>query len=388
MSLSSFTRAACVVSLLLNLFLLIRQHGDGVVPSWSSKSAEEAEEVASIYCSGHGAAYLDGALSQGGKPVCECNLCYGGPDCSQILPSCPANADGGDPLFLQPYWIKHASSSAITVSGWHRMSYAFPDQTFVSAELVKHIQKLHEAVGNAVIDRKFILFGVGSTQLLHAAYYALSDDDRLLKPVNIVARVPYYSMYKDQASMFKSSNFQWQGDASLWKNISNNSTNSFLEIVTSPNNPDSKLRQPVLQGSSVKTMYDHAYYWPHYSAIPTPANGDLMIFTLSKITGHAGSRFGWAVIKDADVYRRMTTYLQFNSMGVSHETQVRALELLKVVLEDEGRALFEFGYKVIADRWAKLNKIISASTYFSLQKLSPQYCTYLQDVHQPSPGKY
>ncbi|XP_043719975.1 tryptophan aminotransferase-related protein 4-like [Telopea speciosissima] len=388
---SSFSNALYVVSLLFNLFFffnffLVRHHG---MLTWTRKSAEEAEEVASIYCSGHGKAYLDGGLvSQGGKHVCECSLCYGGPDCSEILPSCPANADGGDPLYLEPYWMQHEASSAVTISGWHRMSYSFPESAFLSAELTKQILKLHTSVGNAITEGKFIVFGVGSTQLLHASLYALSDDDRLLKPVNVVARAPYYPMYQAHASMFKSRNFEWQGDASLWKNnISNlNSTKSFIEIVTSPNNPDSNLREPVLQGSNVKIMYDHAYYWPHYSAIPAPVNEELMIFTLSKIMGHAGSRFGWALIKDAMVYERMTTYLKLNTLGVSHETQVRALELLKVVLEDEGKALFEFGHKAIADRWEKLNKIISQSKRFSLQKFSPQYCTYLQDVHRPSPA--
>ncbi|KAI5654596.1 hypothetical protein M9H77_31783 [Catharanthus roseus] len=32
--------------------------------------------------------YLDGLLLQGnGKPVCECNACYTGPDCSHFLPA-------------------------------------------------------------------------------------------------------------------------------------------------------------------------------------------------------------------------------------------------------------------------------------------------------------
>ena len=86
-------------------------------------------------------------------------------------------------------------------------------------------------------------------------------------------------------------NFQFQGDASLWKNKSD-STLNFIEFVTSPNNPDGKLKKAVLQGPHVKTIHDHAYYWPHFTAIPAPADEDLMIFTLSKLTGHAGTRLG------------------------------------------------------------------------------------------------
>jgi len=76
----------------------------------------------------------------------------------------------------------------------------------------------------------------------------------------------------------------------LWKNNTNSSFR-FIEFVTSPNNPDGKLNKGVLKGSDVKTIYDRAYYWPHFTAISSPADDDLMVFTISKLTGHAGSRF-------------------------------------------------------------------------------------------------
>ena len=60
-------------------------------PTWSSRAAEEAEAVAAIPCSGHGRAYLDGLILKGHEPVCECNPCYGGSDCSKLLSDCAAN---------------------------------------------------------------------------------------------------------------------------------------------------------------------------------------------------------------------------------------------------------------------------------------------------------
>lgn len=95
-----------------------------------------------------------------------------------------------------------------------------------------------------------------------------------------------------QTEFFKSLDFEFEGDASLWKNNSELNM-AFIEFITSPNNPDGQLKKAVLQGSSVKTIHDHAYYWPHFTAIPAPADEDLMIFTISKLTGHAGSRFGY-----------------------------------------------------------------------------------------------
>ena len=97
-------------------------------------------------------------------------------------------------------------------------------------------------------------------------------------------------LYREQTQFFNSRDFSYEGDTSLWKNNTNSSFR-FIEFVTSPNNPDGKLNKGVLKGSDVKTIYDRAYYWPHFTAISSPADDDLMVFTISKLTGHAGSRF-------------------------------------------------------------------------------------------------
>jgi hypothetical protein len=102
----------------------------------------------------------------------------------------------GDPLFLEPFWMQNAASSAVLVAGWHRMSYTFADHTVVSQELVNHIRKLHAIVKNAVTDGRHILFGGGSTQLLNAAVYALSPENSSF-PARVVASTPYYSVSTD-----------------------------------------------------------------------------------------------------------------------------------------------------------------------------------------------
>ncbi|CAK7346733.1 unnamed protein product [Dovyalis caffra] len=353
--------------------------------SWSQIAATEAETVAAISCSGHGRAFLDGLVLDGTEgPVCECNTCYGGPDCSHFFPDCFADADGGDPLFLEPFWMQHAASSALLVAGWHRMSYSYSDQSSMSEELERHIRKLHAIVGNAATDGRYIVFGAGSTQLLNAAVRALSPENSS-SPARVVASIPFYPVYELQTDIFRSVDFNFQGDTSLWKNNSDTGT-EIIEFVTTPNNPDGQLNKGVLHGPNVKAIHDHAYYWPHFTAIPAPAHGDLMIFTLSKFTGHAGSRFGWAIIKDEVIYQRMLTFLQLNTMGVSRDTQLRTLKLLKVVLAGGGRDLFEFGHETMRKRWEKLNKVISMSKRFSLQKIAPKYCIYFQKIRGVSPA--
>lgn len=95
-----------------------------------------------------------------------------------------------------------------------------------------------------------------------------------------------------------SKDYKFSGDTSLWKSsaIDSSSSQNFIEFVTSPNNPDGQLKKAILRGPFVKTIHDLAYYWPHFTAIPAPADEDLTIFTLSKHTGHAGSRFGYLII--------------------------------------------------------------------------------------------
>ncbi|KAL2497036.1 Tryptophan aminotransferase-related protein 4 [Abeliophyllum distichum] len=265
-----------VGSIALNIFFLTNNlyvgHVNKQQLSWSQRAAAEAEAVASVSCSGHGITYLDG-LFLDEKPVCECNSCYGGPTCSHFLPDCVADADSGDPLFLEPFWMQHAESSAVLVAGWHRMSYVFADQSYMSQVLQNHILKVHSIARNAITKGKYLVFGGGSTQLLSAAVFALSLNSSSL--ARVVAASPYYPVYKTQTDFFETAHFEFQGDA--WPFKKGSST-----------------------GSSVNAIYDHAYYWPHFTAIPAPADEDVMIFTISKLTGHAGSRFGWALVKDED----------------------------------------------------------------------------------------
>ncbi|XP_060170835.1 tryptophan aminotransferase-related protein 4-like [Lycium barbarum] len=350
--------------------------------SWSQRAAEEAETVASISCSGHGRAYIDGFVVDG-KPICECYSCYGGTDCSLFPPNCPADVESVDPLFLEPFWMQKAASSAVVISGWHRMSYFWPNQSFISNELEKTIRKIHAIAKNAITDGKYIIFGVGSTQLLNAAIYALSMDN--YPAAKVVAKIPYYSLYNSQTELFQTQHYEFEGDSSTLRNKSDFAGN-VIEFVTSPKNPDGNLRSPILKGPNVKAIYDRAYYWPHYTAIPAPADEDLMIFSMSKLAGHAGTRFGWAIVKDVNVYTRMMVYIGLADMGIPKDAQLRALTLLKVVAEGDGKQLFHFAHQNLRDRWEKLSQIFSLSKSFSLQRIPTQYCTYLERARDPSPA--
>ncbi|XP_031132098.1 tryptophan aminotransferase-related protein 4-like [Ipomoea triloba] len=397
-AMQGFAYAICLLlSVLLNILLVgnILYGGDGEwrlrLPNgelkWSQDAAAAAEAVAALQCSGHGIAFLDGEIGDDGvTPVCECHTCYSGSDCSLLLPDCFADADSGDPLFLEPFWVQNAASSAVVVSGWHRMSYSFPDSSIFSQQLENHIRKVHAIARNAITDGKYIVFGVGSTQLCNAAVYALSlENSSSLSPAKVVAKIPFYPLYKMQTEYFETKNYEFEGDPSLLRNDTDAAGN-VIEFVTSPNNPDGHLRAPVVGGPFARTIYDRAYYWPHFTAIPAAADEDLSIFTISKLTGHAGSRFGWAIVKDKSVYENMVAYIRTAELGISKETQLRALSLLKTVVQGDGRGIFNFSYEKMKNRWERLSQIISQSRRFTLQEISPNYCNFFEKIRGPSPA--
>ncbi|OWM87017.1 hypothetical protein CDL15_Pgr016054 [Punica granatum] len=262
-------------SVILNIVLCMKLFGsrggdksDGL--TWSRKAKEEAELASSMDCSGQREAHLPmqsvlqwaRLLSFLSRLSCRCKR-------------------------------EHAARSAILISGWHRLSYSytFGDRhEYISYELEKLIRKLHEVVGNAVTDGRYIVFGVGATQLLNAAVQALSPDNPSF-PARVVASAPYYKAYRTQTEYFESKRFKFEGEASIWVN-SSDTTRDIIEFVTSPNNPNGQLKRQVLTGPNVKTIHDRAYYWPNFTPIVGPANEELSIFSISKLTGHAGSRFG------------------------------------------------------------------------------------------------
>jgi hypothetical protein len=68
-------------------------NGGGSQLSWALQAARDAESVAAAGCSGHGRVFLDGIVGEDGRPGCECNTCFQGPDCSVRSPDCTVDAD-------------------------------------------------------------------------------------------------------------------------------------------------------------------------------------------------------------------------------------------------------------------------------------------------------
>ncbi|KAG7589661.1 Pyridoxal phosphate-dependent transferase [Arabidopsis suecica] len=292
------------------------------------------------------------------------------------------NLDHGDPTAYEEYWRKMGDRCTVTIRGCDLMSY-FSDLTnlcwFLEPELEDAIKDLHGAVGNAATEDRYIVVGTGSTQLCQAAVHALSSLAGT-QPVSVVAAAPFYSTYVEETTYVRSGMYKWEGDA--W---GFDKKGPYIELVTSPNNPDGTIRETVVNrpdDDEAKVIHDFAYYWPHYTPITRRQDHDIMLFTFSKITGHAGSRIGWALVKDKEVAKKMVEYIIVNSIGVSKESQVRTAKILKVLKEtcnsesDESENFFKYGREMMKNRWEKLREVVKESDAFTLPKYPEAFCNY------------
>ncbi|KAB2041975.1 hypothetical protein ES319_D02G185000v1 [Gossypium barbadense] len=299
----------------------------------------------------------------------------------------------GDPTMYESYWRQMGEKCTIVISGHNLMSYfsnAGHFCWFLMPELDRAIRRLHCVVGNAVVDDdRYIVVGNGSTQLFQAVLYALSSSyDPDTEPLSVVAAAPFYSSYPEETDFLRSGLYKWAGDA-----YSFDKDGAYIEVVTSPNNPDGAIREAVVNRDGGKLIHDLAYYWPQYTPITGKADNDIMLFTFSKATGHAGSRIGWAIVKDIEVATKMVKFMELSSIGVSKESQLRAAKILEVISDDcqnsapdKEENFFEYGQRLMSDRWEKLREVVKRNGVFSLPKYPQDYCNFIGKYTDPSPA--
>ncbi|KAK7347051.1 hypothetical protein VNO80_21577 [Phaseolus coccineus] len=302
------------------------------------------------------------------------------------------NLDHGDPTMYERFWRQMGDKTTITIPGWQSMSYLSDVSKicwFLEPEFATEVVRLHRVVGNAVTEGRHIVVGTGSSQLILAALYALSSP-HAAEPISVVSAAPYYSSYPSMADYQKSGLYQWAGDAESF-----DKEGPYIELVTSPNNPDGYRRKSMVNRSQGLLIHDLAYYWPQYTPISSPSDHDLTLFTASKTTGHAGMRIGWALVKDKEVAKKMTKFIELNTIGVSKDSQLRAAKVLKAVSESceqenhqnqNGESFFKYSYNLMAQRWKQLREVVDAGDMFTLPQFSPAFCTFFGKETEPQPA--
>lgn len=114
-----------------------------------------------------------------------------------------------------------------------------------------------------------------------------------------------------------------------------------VKLITFPNNPDGRLINDYK--NHPHTWYDAVYHWPWYFHNesdwinnPLPSFSEVTLFSLSKCTGHCGSRIGWALVNsDHHMANYLNSYIEYDTSGVSVEAQARAATILETFIEKD-----------------------------------------------------
>ena len=172
------------------------------------------------------------------------------------------------------------------------------------------------------------------------------------------AQVPYYDGYTADLTNGVYNGLSFSKSLSL-KN------DSVIEFVTVPNNPDNKYREPYYKNAAC-TIYDDVYLWPSITNLAdmnTPLESEISLFSMSKLTGHAGTRFGWALLDNPKLANKMSQYIYATEISISIDAQYRAFTLFDyLTTDDNANDFFNWVKSQMTPRWTSLNTIFNPNT--------------------------
>lgn len=104
--------------------------------------------------------------------------------------------------------------------------------------------------------------------------------------------------------------------------------------------------------------------------------------------------FSWALVKDKEVAKTMTKFIELNTIGVSKDSQQRAAKILQVISDSyehvgsprEGEPFFHFSHSVMEARWTALRTAVKQSRLFSLPEFPPGFCNFMDEAFGSRPG--
>lgn len=233
----------------------------------------------------------------------------------------------GSPSFLSSYW----EVNKIDVDKVKKpKNYSFGSR----ARLKNRIKKLHKKIKNAETKNKHIVVAAGATQILLGLMHVLREKNPKIK--SAWAKPPHFSRFPKLADFAKLD----------WYN-----TELAITITSNPNNPDNSIVDET--GS---TILDLCYNWPQYIDQVKKYDHPIMVFSLSKATGHASTRIGWAVLKDKELAKELENYIEISTGGLSIDAQIRAEKVLENQLNAD-YTVFDYGKHVLDERWKIINKL-------------------------------
>jgi aspartate/methionine/tyrosine aminotransferase len=250
----------------------------------------------------------------------------------------------GNPSFLQEVW---AYQKDYTID-FKIKSMPYKLGKTADPDLEKNIKEIHKKYKNCKITKKSqIVVTVGAVQALQAAMYAYR---KIYGPRYLYSPRPYWGRFQEFAASQQMTMCDWlstdsEPDKNLKAIAKNDHGKTVITLITTPNNPDGELY------SKYKAdIRDACYNWPQYTKKPVLLGDDVVIFSLSKLSGHSSTRLGWAVVRNPQIATLMQEYVELFSSGVSIESQTQAAMVLSNLLEGSPESFFKLGRVKLAAR--------------------------------------
>ena len=293
---------------------------------------------------------------------CACFSCVYGEKCDILGNSktCELDVSIGNPTMFESYWEKHREVSH-TVYPAHHLDYGL----HTSSLLENLIRELHRVVGNADTKNKYVVIGAGSTALIPAAIYGLLQAQGT-SAVAMHAHAPYYAGYRYIAELFPG--WSWLGGSRAEQKCTTNKSVPVVELITTPNNPDGQVRYT--SDSVSMQIVDHAYYWPTFTGIDhatSYSNTTVSLFTLSKLTGHASTRIGWALTSSEEVAKAMEKWTFYTQIALSTDAQLKAITIMAHLVKNH-KAFFSSSRARMQERWKRLRTMFNNISKWQLDK--------------------
>ena len=260
-------------------------------------------------CNGNGNNFFTSEINvlgfYGMTPECVCFDCYSGPNCEikDDIKTCHVEADSVELSIVKSV----LPFTQMSFSNQFRIRYqsfrGIGNTTQLTYAISESIKDLHTAVGNVNFENHELIVGVGGHQLIQAALYALSPNRA--KTTSVYAAPPFWSKFPRMINGYSPTN-QFVPDYDEAMDIVANG-GDIIDLITSPSNSGNLLanEQQLIPVPSSKQIWDLVYYWPSCYANKTaitPMAEDIMIFSLSKLCGYSGHRFGWMWMKGKTLF--------------------------------------------------------------------------------------
>ncbi len=305
-------------------------------------------------CQPHGETNVLSNTCWGAGAEPSCFSCYYGPRCREFNASAGCRVDAKRNFFL--LWQDLFEPPNFPMSPALPASWAMPYQSESAVPpLDDAIRSLHRMVGNADPDGKKLLLCTGARGCILAVLWAINRVYGPSSPaaLQVFARAPYFAGYPYWVGMASSG----APNDATWNVTADPAEPTSVELLASPNNPDGAALRPLVRNRS-HVVCDLVYNWGWNHRPVADLGCETTIFSLSKATGHAGTRVGWALLSDPDLYREADEYVRTTAGGVSVEAQARTLSILSPIVSSGGR-FFAAARPLLEARWDALDRALA-----------------------------